>query len=287
MYLADKHKLTSDQVGDLLALGWQAPDHPDQNLYRTFHPTGEDDLRAIAEVARRALTEVYGVPRGRPLALFASWRPEAEDSPDGSATGVIPDEPFDFTDYLAGLAVPHVSNTDDGSPVALFVAGGPLSGSTGVVKQLRDDGDELVPADAVIVDGQLIRQMLPEWEAMYRSRDPSTAFMVRAETIDIARKLVVTGCDANRNLLLVGIGAGEEGEFVAIMRSFADAGYEVRVLMADAPVAVELERNEIRASRTGLRFDPGAVERLSIAAAKRHLEWRELEWLTWTLYTTE
>ncbi len=79
MYLEDEDKLTSDQVGELLDLGWNPPDLADQNLYRTFQPDGDDDLRAIAVLSIRALREVYRVPHTTPLAVVTSWR-----DPDGS-----------------------------------------------------------------------------------------------------------------------------------------------------------------------------------------------------------
>jgi len=84
MYLEDEDKLTSDQVGELLELGWDPPDNRDQNLYRTFHPAGEEDLREIAELTRRTLEDVYRVPPGRPLGLSTSWRPERSDDEERS-----------------------------------------------------------------------------------------------------------------------------------------------------------------------------------------------------------
>ena len=68
-YLAPEHAFTGDDIAKLLALGFGAPDHEDQNLYRVFHPTSEDDYAAIVSVVRTVVSDFFGLPRGHPLQL--------------------------------------------------------------------------------------------------------------------------------------------------------------------------------------------------------------------------
>jgi GTP pyrophosphokinase len=281
MYLEDEYKLTGDQVGELLALGWNPPDHPGQNLYRTFFPTGDADLREIASLAIQVLRDVYRVSGDQPIGISTSWR---DDEKGDRSLVALPDEPFDFTDYLATVDLAPVGGSDP-APVALFVAGGALSGSRGVFGQLAEEGDDLVPAEAAVVDPSAIRQLLPEWEQLLAAGEPDAAAVVREETLDVSREVVEEAARLGRNLVLMGLGAGGEGDFVGVMRRFADAGYEIRVLLVDAPVELELERNEIRARETALRFDPDTVADLSVEAVQRFSEWREEPWLTFVLYS--
>jgi hypothetical protein len=129
--------------------------------------------------------------------------------------------------------------------------------------------------------------MLPEWEQLLAAREADTTRAVRDEAIHVTRELLEAAGEAGRNLALVGLGGGESGVFTGYMRRFADAGWEVRVLIADAPVEVELARNQSRAEATGLLFDPDTVRRLSIEPSARFREWCEEPWIHWELYSTD
>ena len=72
-YLAPEHAFTGDDVAKLLALGFEGPEHDDQNLFRVFRPTSEDDYMAIVTLARTVVTDFFGLPPGSPLQLQTSW----------------------------------------------------------------------------------------------------------------------------------------------------------------------------------------------------------------------
>jgi hypothetical protein len=76
-YLEPENHLTGDQVARLLALGWSPPEDEEQNFFRIFQPTSDEDLRAIVALARRAFIEVYGLPEDAPIGLSTSWRPRS------------------------------------------------------------------------------------------------------------------------------------------------------------------------------------------------------------------
>ena len=72
-YLAPEHAFTGDDVAKLLALGFEGPEHDDQNLFRVFRPTSEDDYMAIVTLARTVVTDFFGLSPRSPLQLRASW----------------------------------------------------------------------------------------------------------------------------------------------------------------------------------------------------------------------
>lgn len=72
-YLAQEHAFTGDDIAKLLALGFDAPDHEDQNLFRVFHPETSDDYAAIVALVRSVVTEFFGLPPGHPLQIGTSW----------------------------------------------------------------------------------------------------------------------------------------------------------------------------------------------------------------------
>lgn len=73
-YLEPEHAFTGDEIAKLLALGFDAPDHEDQNLFRIFQPDTEDDYGAIVSLVRTVVTDFFGLPPGHPLQLWTSWR---------------------------------------------------------------------------------------------------------------------------------------------------------------------------------------------------------------------
>ena len=73
-YLAPEHAFTGDDIAKLLALGFDAPEHDDQNLFRVFQPTRDDDYLAILSLVRAVVTDFFGLPPEHPLQLGTSWR---------------------------------------------------------------------------------------------------------------------------------------------------------------------------------------------------------------------
>jgi len=208
------------------------------------------------------------------------------DDECGQPLSLVRETPFDSATYLQGLELESPAGRTSGRPVALFLAGGPLSGKSTVVQQLADEPESIVPKDAVLVDPRNIRDALPEWGPLYEARDPGGAEAVQREAGHVARGLVQAGVAASRDLVIDGLGAGEPGRFVARLAALNDAGYDVRVLLVDAPTETALQRNDERAERTGLRLEPTRLRTLHAQVSQRFQEWRELPWLRWEMYGT-
>jgi GTP pyrophosphokinase len=71
-YLDDERQLTSNQVDELLAMGWDHPAYPEQNFYRVLRPTSDEDYRHIVTLVRGAFDRVYRIPTTQPV-LESSW----------------------------------------------------------------------------------------------------------------------------------------------------------------------------------------------------------------------
>jgi hypothetical protein len=72
-YLEPANAFTGDDIANLLALGFDAPDDDDQNLFRAFQPETADDYDAIVGVVRAVVTDYFGLPPDHPLQMETSW----------------------------------------------------------------------------------------------------------------------------------------------------------------------------------------------------------------------
>lgn len=71
-YLEPEHQLDDEQTIALENLGWREGESEGQNWVRTFTP-GPEALASSVSLARRAFSEVYGLPDDVPLRMTRSW----------------------------------------------------------------------------------------------------------------------------------------------------------------------------------------------------------------------
>jgi len=208
------------------------------------------------------------------------------DAPDPD-TGDDPSEQFaretlfDSADWLDGVDLPAV----EGRPTALFLAGGPLSGKDTVLEHLRAESSDLVPDPAVLVSPAEIRELLPEWKPMLEGREANAAEFVSRETCHLARRIVTEAAETGMNLIIDGLGAGAPGAFARRLSAFAAAGYEVSVLLVDAPTELCQHRNVERARRTGLLIDPDELAVAHRDVSSRFHDWKDLPDLRFEMYS--
>lgn len=213
--------------------------------------------------------------------------PEAQPVRD-AGEGFVHETVFDSATYLDGVELERFGDPigTDG-PVALFLAGGPLTGKTSVLLYLVEKKDPMVPVDAVDVDPRGFREQIPEWHPLVDERPDIAAQAVYAECCRLGRELTERAVRGRRNLIIDGIGAGPPGHFAALLTRFHEIGYEVRVLFVDAPIPICQQRNVERAMRGGPYVDPEELEKLHHEAAKALLEWKDFAWLAMTVYSGE
>lgn len=141
-----------------------------------------------------------------------------------------------------------------GTPQTTFLAGGPASGKS----TLRRGHSELLPEDPVVVDPDEVKRRLPEFAALVG--DPHSGSGTHYESSDIAHELYLQARKRGLDMIVDGAGNSSERIFADKIRQTGDAGYRTRVLYADAPVEVALERAERRRKSEG-RATPEAILR--------------------------
>lgn len=72
-YLAPEHAFTGDDIAKVLALGFGAPEHEDQNLFRVFNPVTDGDYDEIVSIVRTVVIDFFGLPPGHAIELETYW----------------------------------------------------------------------------------------------------------------------------------------------------------------------------------------------------------------------
>jgi hypothetical protein len=100
-YLALEDALTPEQIARLTELGWDRPEHSEQNWFRTFDPA-TDSFTAIARQALELLPSVYELRAGLPVEIRTSWQGARTGGP---VFALDEDEAGSADDELADLVV--------------------------------------------------------------------------------------------------------------------------------------------------------------------------------------
>ncbi|MEJ7782229.1 MAG: zeta toxin family protein, partial [Solirubrobacteraceae bacterium] len=97
---------------------------------------------------------------------------------------------------------------------------------------------------------------------------------------------VTEAAETGMNLIIDGLGASEPGAFARQLNAFAAAGYDVAVLLVDAPTEVCQQRNLERARHTGLLIDPHLLAAAHRDVSTRFHDWKDLPHLRFEMYAT-
>ena len=100
-----------------------------------------------------------------------------------------------------------------------------------------------------------------------------------------ARQLTEQAMEGQRDLILDGIGASAKGQFAALLELFLGIGYQVRVLLVDAPIEVAEGRNAARCERDGVLVEPAELRTLHRDAARRYKEWIQIREIGMRMYS--
>lgn len=203
----------------------------------------------------------------------------------GPEAGWARETPFDSPMYLERAEVP-AGGAGSAPPVALFLAGGPATGKVTVLDQLGASGSDLIPSDPVRVMPKEIRRMLPEFDQRLEAGMADAAEYVFEETLDLAAMIVSRAVAAKHSLALYGMGDLAPTVFSSQLERFQAAGYEVRVLLVDAPISLAQDRAVERAGQTHLWLDPDEIHALHVRVSRRFLEWKDVSGLRMEMYST-
>jgi predicted ABC-type ATPase len=172
-------------------------------------------------------------------------------------------------------------------PHALFLAGGPGSGKTTVLRENL----ALRPANAVTVDPDDLKSGLPEYVDLLAAEDRYAAVAVHDESGDLAARLAAEARDLELNVVMDGTGDGEPGSgtrradgrepggFVKELVRKRDAGYKVGLLYVTLPTHLAVNETILRWQETG-RYVPVPVVR-KLHAKVSEVFVKDIEPLTW------
>lgn len=142
----------------------------------------------------------------------------------------------------------------NGQATYTFMGGGPAAGK-GSIKSLPDAG---YPhgADAVELDSDEVKGMLPEYKDMISSgQESGAAAYVHEESSAIVKRISAVASENGYNVSLDGTGDGSVESMRRKIKAARDAGMKVNGVYVTIPIEEALRRAEERGKRTG-RFVP-------------------------------
>lgn len=119
----------------------------------------------------------------------------------------------------------------DDPPRAFWFMGGPASGKSSAAKHSKD----LMPRDAVVINPDEIKSLMPEYQAAVNAGDAAAAFIVHEESSDISKRLMAEAISRNLNIVIDGTGNGKRGKFVSKVQEMKAAGYSNVGFMVSKP----------------------------------------------------
>lgn len=154
----------------------------------------------------------------------------------------------------------------------LFMAGGTASGKTTALKA----DPSLSPPDAVEINPDDIKFMLPEWDHLVGGDGPpaaDAAGILHEESSDIAKEAMRRAQEGGYNIVLDGTGDSGPGKFLGKIEAAKKAGYNVDVVMVDAPFNDAVGRMVSRGERER-RFVPvPEMRRVHAGSILRMRDW--------------
>lgn len=130
---------------------------------------------------------------------------------------------------------------------AIFTAGGPASGKSGLEKF----GMLTLPKDVVHADPDTIRTMLPEYKALVKAGRADASSLTHEEASHLAKVLTRLALGRQHHILVDTVGDSGKGKFAGKIKQAQAAGHKVSVHYATTDVKTALDRSAERAKRTG------------------------------------
>jgi predicted ABC-type ATPase len=201
------------------------------------------------------------VPKG-----FKAVDPEAKDSlqryrqEDGSLTP----ERSALHDRIIAKFSQKATPVDN--PTFVMMGGGSAAGKS----NLLNSGVISIDPNSVMVDSDEIKGMLPEYVNMVDKNNPSSAAFVHEESSWIASRLYRESLAESKNILLDGTGNNTLESVQRKVQEAKDYGAKVKAFYVTVDTETALERNRLRAQKTG-RLVPEVFVRKAHAAVSRIL----------------
>lgn len=166
-------------------------------------------------------------------------------------------------------------------PSALFTAGGPASG-----KSILREGEK-APKDAVLIDPDEIRKLLPEYGQMIGGgRADIASAATHEEASGLAKRITQIAMDRKMNVIVDGVGDSEPKKFAGKISAARDAGYHTEVHYADLPVPQAEAINQKRYEETDRLVPQKELREKHKGVAERYSEVRAIKGIHVRVYDT-
>jgi hypothetical protein len=133
----------------------------------------------------------------------------------------------------------------DGQPKTLFSGGGYAAGKGASLARL---GDDEKPRNAILLDPDRIKALLPEFHDGLDSDDPEANLHVYREAWEIAQEVQRRAQAKKLNMVVDGISDTTVEEIDSRVQSFLDHGYKVHMVYTDIPTEEAISRAAGRAA---------------------------------------
>lgn len=132
-------------------------------------------------------------------------------------------------------------------PVALMTGGGPASGKS----VLTREGHVESLKNAVTVDSDEIKKLLPEYKLGTKVKDPNAAAYAHEESSYLSKEIMRRAAESKRNVFLDGTGDSSIESLKKKTTALRLGGQTLRANYVTVDTAEAIRRNEARAAKTG------------------------------------
>jgi len=143
-------------------------------------------------------------------------------------------------------------------PVCILLGGGTASGKSTIRNAYIEPDLKENDIKVATVDSDEIKKDIPEYEYFKKQDTESAAFRVHQESADITSEALNALMKNKKNFIYDGT-MKSLSKYGKIIDSLKNSGYEIRIVAADVPVSIAIERSNRRADRTGRKVPEGIL----------------------------
>lgn len=182
-----------------------------------------------------------------------TWRTYVDEGKDTRHMHVVGDPDSGVYEYTPERSRFHMREIDkvlsrgkpgQAEPETLFMAGGPASGKSTILKS----GAVTRPPDAVDINADDFKQVIPEYQSMIDAGDPRAAGFVHEESSDMVAKTTFLSEEGRYHSVVDGTGNSGDRKFAGKIQKALAAGRRVRVVYATIDVDEAVRRSDARAN---------------------------------------
>lgn len=152
-----------------------------------------------------------------------------------------------------------------GKARAIFLAGGPASGKTSLI----NNGHVRIPKDAVDVNPDIVRELLPEYDRLKTLGDTAAAAKTHEEASHIAGLVNDLALTRHHHVVVDGTGNSGAMKYRRKVENARDHGHKTEVHYASISTDEAVRRAQLRASKSG-RHVPEGYLRSAHKAVSQH-----------------